>query len=146
MAEKDANIRAFRPGDIQRVMEIERQAFPKGRYPKELILEYARRYPEGFIVVELESDLVGYMIFNREGHIFSMAVKPSFRRKGLGRMMFAHAREHAEDKLWLEVRSRNSGAIRFYENMGMRIRGKVPKYYDTDDALVMEEGFSDHVS
>jgi len=118
-------------------MEIERQAFPKGRYPKELILEYARKYPESFIVLEQENDLAGYMIYDRGGHIFSMAVKPAFRRRGLGSMMFTYARKHADGKLWLEVRSKNTGAIRFYESMGMRVRGKVPRYYETDDALVM---------
>jgi ribosomal protein S18 acetylase RimI-like enzyme len=118
-------------------MEIEQEAFPKGRYPKELILEYARRYPEGFIVVEVENDLAGYMIYDMAGHIFSMAVKPSLRRRGLGRMMFAHAREHANQGLWLEVRSKNTGAIHFYESMGMKIRGKVAGYYEKDDALVM---------
>jgi ribosomal protein S18 acetylase RimI-like enzyme len=66
-----------------------------------------------------------------------MAVKTSRRRKGLGRMMFTHARNHVEGKLWLEVRSKNSGAVRFYESLGMRIRGKVPGYYETDDALIM---------
>ena len=120
-------VRRFREEDVDAVMDIERQAFPKGRYPKELILEYAQKYPEGFIVLELENELAGYMIYDKEGHIFSMAVKPLFRRRGLGRMMFAHAREQAKDKLWLEVRSRNTSAIRFYEKMGMRIMGESPK-------------------
>lgn len=131
------SIRTFGAGDIHRIMEIERQAFPKGRYPKELILDYARRHPDTFIVLEVENELAGYMIYDRGGHIFSMAVKPSFRRKGLGSIMFTHARQRAGDKLWLEVRSKNTGAIRFYENMGMRIMGKVPRYYETDDALLM---------
>jgi len=136
-------LRRFREEDVDAVMEIEREAFPKGRYPKDLILEYARNYPEGFIVLKVESTLAAYMIYDRGGHVFSMAVKPSFRKMGLGRKMFAHARKHAGERLWLEVRSRNTGAIRFYEKMGMRIRGKVPSYYGTDDALVMveEEGF-----
>jgi len=136
-------IRRFRPEDIDEIMEIEQQAFPKGRYPKGLIMEYARKYPESFIVLEVESSVAAYMIYDMGGHVFSMAVKPSFRKMGLGRKMFTHACKHAEGRLWLEVRSRNTGAIRFYEKMGMRIRGKVPSYYGTDDALVMveEEGF-----
>jgi len=138
---KTERIRTFRPDDIHGIMEIERQAFPKGRYPKDLILEYGRKYPGSFLVLELENGLAGYMIYDRGGHIFSMAVKPSCRRKGLGKELINHARDHAEGKLRLEVRSKNTGAIRFYEKMGMRIRGKVPRYYETDDALVMEEGF-----
>lgn len=131
------NVRTFRADDIHGIMEIEREVFPKGRYPKELMMQYARAYPDSFIVTEVEKDLVGYMIYDREGHVFSMAVKPAFRRKGLGRKMFTHARERVEGRLWLEVRSKNAEAIRFYKSMGMRITGKVPGYYETDDALVM---------
>ena len=124
--------------DIHDIMEIERQAFPKSAYSKALILDYARRYPEGFIVLDTGGEVVGYLIYDeQQGHIFSMAVKSSCRRKGLGRMMFMHARNHVEGKLWLEVRSKNSGAVLFYESLGMRIRGKVPGYYETDDALIM---------
>lgn len=65
-----------------------------------------------------------------------MAVKTSHRRKGIGGELFARSLEKAE-RLWLEVRSKNSGAIRFYEKMGMRLVGKVDDYYDGDDALIM---------
>ena len=131
-------IRAFRIEDLHDIMEIERQAFPKSVYPKALILEYARKYPSGFIVLETGGKVAGYLIYDeQEGHIFSMAVKPSRRRQGLGRMLVMHARNHAEGKLWLEVRSKNRGAVGFYERLGMRIRGRVPGYYETDDALIM---------
>jgi ribosomal-protein-alanine N-acetyltransferase len=132
------SVRAFRVEDIHDIMEIERQAFPKSAYPRALILEYARKYPGGFIVMETGREVAAYLIYDeQEGHIFSMAVKPSHRRKGLGRRMFMYARNHVEGKLWLEVRSKNSGAVRFYERLGMRIRGRVPGYYETDDALIM---------
>ena len=133
-----ANVRAFRMDDLHGIMEIERRAFPKSAYPTALILEYAEKYPAGFIVLETEGEVAGYLIYDeQEGHIFSMAVKPSHRRKGLGRMLFMHARNHGEGKLWLEVRSKNRGAVRFYESLSMRVRGRVPGYYETDDALIM---------
>jgi ribosomal-protein-alanine N-acetyltransferase len=134
----DTSIRTFRIEDISEIMKIELQAFPKSAYPKALILEYARKYPGGFIVAETDRGLAGYLMYDdREGHIFSMAVKPSYRKKGIGRLMFTHARKHVKGRLWLEVRSKNTGAIRFYERMGMKTIGKVPGYYETDDALVM---------
>jgi ribosomal-protein-alanine N-acetyltransferase len=138
MGEKSrGNVREFRMADIHDLLEIEREAFPKSGYPKEVIIDYASKYPDSFIVLETGDEIAGYLIYDRGGHIFSMAVKPLHRRKGFGRRMFAHARDHAEKKLWLEVRSKNTGAIRFYEAMGMTIRGRVPRYYETDDAFIM---------
>jgi ribosomal-protein-alanine N-acetyltransferase len=132
------SIRPFRGEDIDDIMEIERRAFPKSPYPKALILEYARKYPEGFMVLQTGRAVAGYLIYDqREGHVFSMAVKPSRRRKGLGTRLFMHARTHAKGKLWLEVRSKNRSALHFYESLGMRIRGKIPGYYEQDDAFIM---------
>ena len=48
-----------------------------------------------------------------------------------------HAVECVGKKLWLEVRSKNSGAIAFYTSLGMKITGKIPDYYKSDDALIM---------
>ena len=119
-------------------MDIEKLAFPKSAYPKALLLDYAKKYPGGFIVLETAGEVAGYLIYDeREGHIFSMAVKPSHRRKGIGKEMFLHARRHGKRKLWLEVRSKNAEAIRFYQSLGMRIRGRIPGYYETDDAFIM---------
>jgi ribosomal-protein-alanine N-acetyltransferase len=130
-------IRAFSIEDLKQILEIEREAFPKTGYPKEVILNYAKRLPDGFIVVETLEQIVGYMIFDQTGHVYSAAVRPSHRRKGFGRKLFLHASEQSYGKLWLEVRSKNTGAIGFYQRIGMRIVGRVQGYYHGDDALIM---------
>jgi len=133
-----AIIRPFRIKDIHDIMEIEGRAIPKSAYPKALILEYARAYPDGFLVLETGGEVAGYLIYDRrQGHILSMAVRPLHRRKGLGSVLFTHARNHARKRLWLEVRSKNTGAVQFYARLGMTVRGRVPNYYETDDALIM---------
>ena len=130
-------IRNFRPKDIIQITKIEEQAFPKTAYPKETFLNYRNSFPDTFIVVETGDDIVGYIIFDSGGHIHSTAVKRSYRMKGFGRMLFMHAVECVGKKLWLEVRSKNSGAIAFYTSLGMKITGKIPDYYKSDDALIM---------
>jgi len=130
-------VRTFRSEDIDKILDIESQAFPKTRYSKEIFLTYAKVLPEGFIVAEGGDDIAGYMIFDPNGHVHSTAVKATHRGRGLGRMMFMHASRHAKARLWLEVRSKNKDAIRFYEELGMKVIGKVPGYYDSDDALLM---------
>jgi len=130
-------IRSFSLEDLKQILEIEREAFPKTGYPKEVILNYAKRLPGGFIVVETGDQIVGYMIFDQTGHVYSTAVRPSHRRKGFGRKLFLNASEQSYGKLWLEVRSKNTGAIGFYQRIGMRIVGRVEGYYHGDDALIM---------
>ena len=130
-------VRTFTSEDIDKILGIESQAFPKTRYSEEIFLTYAKVLPEGFIVAEIGEDIAGYMIFDPNGHVHSTAVEATHRRKGLGRMMFMHASRHAKARLWLEVRSKNKDAIRFYEELGMKVIGKVPGYYDSDDALLM---------
>jgi ribosomal-protein-alanine N-acetyltransferase len=130
-------IRPFSLEDLKQILEIEREAFPKTGYPKDVILNYAKRLPDGFIVVETGEQIVGYMIFDQTGHVYSAAVRPSHRRRGFGRKLFLHASEQSYGKLWLEVRSKNTGAIGFYQRIGMRIVGRVEGYYHGDDALIM---------
>ena len=132
-----AGIRRFKTEDIDAILEIEAVAFPKTAYPREVFLDYAEKDPDGFLVLEIEGAVEGYIISDTGGHIHSMAISPQYRRKGLGKMLFMHAVKYAKEKLWLEVRAENRTAIRFYERLGMRIIGRIPNYYETDDALVM---------
>ena len=131
------NIRKFRQKDIHKILEIEEEAFPKTAYPKETFLYYARRVPDHFMILESGDDLAGYIIFDQDGHIHSTAVKLVHRRKGFGKRLFLHALESSKKRLWLEVRSKNRGAIAFYKSMGMKITEKVANYYGDDDALIM---------
>lgn len=130
-------IRKFKKEDLNKILEIEAQAFPKTAYSKEIFLSYAESLPDSFVVIERGGDMAGYMIFDRDGHIHSTAVRPRYRRMGFGRMLFRHASKEAKKNLWLEVRSKNSGAIAFYKSMGMKTIGKIPAYYGRDDALIM---------
>jgi ribosomal-protein-alanine N-acetyltransferase len=134
------SIRRFQADNIDHVLEIEKQAFPKSAYAKEVLLTYARMLPDTFMVAELGHEIAGYIIFETSGHVLSMAVKPAFRKKGLGTALLMHAREGAEGRLWLEVRSKNVSAIAFYRKAGMEITARVPRYYGDDDALIMAAG------
>jgi ribosomal-protein-alanine N-acetyltransferase len=136
-AEGLLKIRTFRKDDLPQIVEIENQAFPKTAYPKEFLLQYARRLPDGFVVIETGTHILGYIIFDQSGHVYSTAVRVSHRRNGLGTLLFAHALQQTDERLWLEVRSKNEGALAFYRKMGMKVAGRVPDYYTNDDALIM---------
>lgn len=130
-------IREFRLEDMASILGIEEQAFPKTAYSRPVFLHYRKVCPGGFFVIGCGEDVMGYIIYDRGGHIHSMALRPEWRRKGLGTMLFRHAQKKVRRGLWLEVRRRNTGAQTFYKKMGMEIMGRVPNYYGDDDALLM---------
>jgi ribosomal-protein-alanine N-acetyltransferase len=130
-------IRRFRREDLGAVLAVEAQAFPKTAFSMETLLQYADVLPDTFVVIETGDEIVGYVIFDRGGHIHSTAVLTSHRRMGLGAQLFAYAVAQTNGRLWLEVRSKNTGAIAFYRAMGMKVKGTAPNYYGDDDALIM---------
>ncbi|MDK2383626.1 MAG: N-acetyltransferase, partial [Candidatus Korarchaeota archaeon] len=79
----------------------------------------------------------------RKGHIVSVAVLETHRRRGLGtRLMLAAMndlkRSYGAAEAYLEVRVSNLPAIRLYEKLGFRVVRRVPMYYlDGGDAYVM---------
>ena len=130
-------IREFEASDIHGIMEIEAFSAPKTSLPKEIFFYYAKRYPDTFLVVEAGEDIAGYIVFDSSGHILSTVIKPEYRRKGFGKRLVMYALDCIRANLWLEVRSKNHGAIEFYKNLGMKTIGTVPNYYGNDDALIM---------
>ena len=137
MEDASVHIRKFRLEDIREILSIEEGASPKSVYSKETFLHFAVTSPDTFHVVEVDRKVAGYIIFDAKGHIYSIVIHPDHRRTGFGSMLVMNALTQANKAVWIEVRSRNIGAIKFYRNLGMRIVGKIPGYYGTDDALVM---------
>jgi GNAT superfamily N-acetyltransferase len=56
--------------------------------------------------------------------IANVAVRPDYRRKGIGRALTARAMQHARERraiaTWLHVRADNPGAIALYDSLGFR--------------------------
>jgi len=137
-------VRCFRDRDIDEVYEVEMLSF-KDPYPKPLLVFYSRLEPEGFLVAECDSRVVGYVIGVRERgycHIISIAVHPAYRRKGIGSALLKKLIEIMEHKgltsFLLEVRVSNTAAINLYRRFGFRIVRRIPSYYkDGEDCFVM---------
>jgi ribosomal-protein-alanine N-acetyltransferase len=137
-------IRSFAFSDLDPILEIERQAFPKSPYDWATFINLHWLYPETFWVYvdppdRQETEILGYIIFSKDGHIISIAVHPRHRRRGLGGKLLKKAMETLQGKrVWAEVRKGNEGAQVFYFKMGFRIIGQVPNYYGNEDALIIQ--------
>jgi len=132
-------IRRFQPGDLKQILHIEDHAFPKSSYTAEMLRRCHRIFPETFLVFE-EQMVLGYIIFNSDGHVISIAVDPFHRREGIGKhLMDVCESQCRADRLLVEVREGNTGAQEFYRNLGFQVTAKVRFYYDEEDAYVMEK-------
>ena len=138
-------IRRFSFSDLDRILQIERQSFPKSPYDWATFINLHWLYPETFwVYVDAERDqeenqIGGYIIFSQDGHMISVAVHPQHRRRGIGKEFLEKAMKTVRSKkLWAEVRKSNQGALAFYLNMGFQIVGIIPNYYGNEDALIVE--------
>lgn len=90
--------------------------------------------------------LAGYIVARmgaNELHINNVAVRESFRRRGIGRdllnRILEEGRHSAVPCAFLELRAGNSAALALYEKCGFRVASRRKKYYSEppEDALVM---------
>ncbi len=139
----------FRPmteADLQRVLRIERAAYP---YPWSLG-NFRDCLHAGYScwVAELDGELVGYSVLLAaagEGHVLNCCVSPPWQGRGYGRLLMEHlierARVHGVENIYLEVRPSNTAALRLYQRLGFEgialRRGYYPADEGREDALVM---------
>jgi ribosomal-protein-alanine N-acetyltransferase len=138
-------IRPFSLSDLDSILQIESQSFPKSPYDWTTFLSLHHLYLKTFLVClgmnrgQKEEKVLGYIVFSEDGHIISIAVHPQHRKKGIGTRLLQRALNTSHSKkVWAEVRRSNQAAQAFYGKMGFRITGMVPNYYGNEDALIME--------
>lgn len=141
-------LRKMDHADLSSVLEIEdlNYEFP---WPEGIFKDCLRTMTYTNWVIEAPDDvIVGYCIISVaacEAHIMNISVNPNFQRKGAGRKMLAHLIEYARpraEKIFLEVRPSNPGAIDLYRKTGFREIGVRKAYYPAkdgrEDAIMFE--------
>ena len=155
----DCILRRCELSDIIPVMEINLRTLPEhySDYFYESLLE---ELPEAFIVAEISGKIVGYIMckiehgfsnfkklgFVKKGHVVSIAVIDTHRRKGFGSVLVDEAIKGVKlrqcTELYLEVRCSNTDAVKLYEKLGFSIIQRLKSYYrDGEDAYVMAIDF-----
>ena len=134
-------IRRFNWSDLEDILGIEKEAFPKSPYSRFTFLYYSAACSNTFLVYEDErknsNKITGYIIFYPEGHIVSIAVHPAYRRSGIGTELVGGILKRTKGKASVEVRESNEIAKEFYKHLGFFLQAIIPKYYGDEDALVM---------
>ena len=139
---KEVKIRNVSREDLERVYEIEKESF-RDPYPLAFISFLYEVNNKTFLVAEWRGTIVGYVIASAKkdlGHIVSIAIHPSERKKDIGGALILEVLKFlvtaGVTTVKLEVRKSNIEAQRFYEFLGFRCSHIINKYYGDEDALV----------
>ena len=131
-------IRRFSLADLKQVVEIDKNSF-KVPHDEWVFRYYYYLNPENFFIYEADQQVVGFILFEREGHLLYLAVDALYRRRGIGRSLVAEAKKHLKKGAcpWAEVRRSNLAAQRFYQSLGFVRERVIPNYYGYEDAYIM---------
>src|SRR5215471_16793829 len=131
------SVRPFRPGDMYRILTVERAGFAEWAWDRNLFAEYARSCGDLFLVVESGDRVVGYSItcitrrlLRHRAELVSIAILPSMRGKGAANVLMSsilrRLRIRGIPRIALTVKETNARARAFYEKYGFRRVRRVP--------------------
>jgi len=139
-------IRPLGPDDVDAVVAIESEAFTTPWQADTFESLIDRDGVELIVMADELDGVIGYAVLwciLDQGELANLAVSPARRGVGLGSHLLRHvvgvARRRRVEKLFLEVRASNAGAIGLYTRFGFSDVGLRRAYYDNprEDARVM---------
>jgi len=136
----------MRDEDLDAVMEIELRAYPFP-WTRGIFEDCLRANYPAWVLLEGEA-VVGYGVVSvaaGEAHVLNICVDPVLQGRGHGRRLLRAllhlARGRGAERLFLEVRPSNRGAMALYQDEGFNEIGRRPRYYPAqngrEDAIVM---------
>lgn len=144
----DPILRQATNDDLDALMQLEHRCFRDDRLSRRSFRRFLDMPRDRLIIAELENELVGYCLVlmsaaTRLARIYSIAVSPVARGRGLGERLVQEAEREAVEAdrivMRLEVREDNAAAINLYKRLGYRQFGTYRDYYeDHGDALRFE--------
>ena len=138
-------IRLIKAEDIDRAAELEKENLGNEAWTQGQILTASTRDDTIYLVAEKSGQIIGLcgvQNIQGDGEITNVSVDKRFRGQGVGYKMMRQLLERGHGigikNYTMEVRSKNTAAIRLYEKLGFKSEGKRPGFYDNpkDDAEI----------
>ena len=143
-------------------MSINEECLPEN-YSSFFYRDLYRRFPKTFVVAEADGEIQGYIMCRietglskmktlrptRMSHVVSIAVRESYRRRGIASGVIKEALKHSREEYgasecYLEVRLGNEPAIHLYNKLGFdKVKRNYGYYMDGEDAWVMAISLED---
>lgn len=145
MIDSVLQIRPARLADLDGLVSLENASFETDRLSRRSFRHWLTTDHCALLIAEEQDRLAGYILIiyhpgTRLGRIYSLAVAPETRGRGVAKMLMAAGEQAAKEDgrlhLRLEVSVDNIPAIRLYESLGYQQFGIYRDYYeDHKDAL-----------
>lgn len=126
-------IRKARSADIDSILEIEQESFPRPWSRNSFEIELYKISGD-FLVYDVDGIVAGYIVFwyiLDEAELAVIAVSKKFRRQKIAEKLLKYCiEEHSNISIiYLEVEKTNEAAVALYEKFGFNINGVIKDYY-----------------
>ncbi|MCW0484005.1 GNAT family N-acetyltransferase [Gaoshiqia sediminis] len=142
-------IRQARSQDLEQLLHLEELCFNEESFSRQQLRYLSTRAKADFLLTEEAGEITAFIVLlkrkNSSGlRIYSLAVSPRHRGKGLARLLLAEAGKRAQtygiSYLTLEVSAFNEPAVCLYKQQGFEVFGERPAYYKNGSkALLMRK-------
>jgi ribosomal-protein-alanine N-acetyltransferase len=130
-------LRAYEPQDFEQLYALDHLCFPPGiAYSKWMLRHFLKMPSANCIVATVGEDIPGFVITEEAGplgHILTLDVGESSRRRGLGTQLLqrseAELLERGVTEMVLETAVENAAGVAFWHRHGYRTVGTLKKYY-----------------
>jgi ribosomal protein S18 acetylase RimI-like enzyme len=135
--------------DLNALVDLENTCFQTDKLSSRSMKRWIQSEHAVLLLAEEQGEILAYGLVwchrgTRLARLYSLAVNPSMRGKGLARELLSRLEVYSAKKgrlyMRLEVSKSNQAAITLYEQSGYRIFGEYSDYYDDHmDALRMQK-------
>src|SRR4030067_936652 len=135
---------------LDKLLAIEKQSFGKEAFTKQHIDYLLTDYNAIALAARVNDEIEGFVIARIEmernlplGHILTLDVSPSHRRKGIAQKLLRETevllKQKGVNECRLEVREDNVAAINLYKKLGYKKTGTLEKYYNGAHGLYLKK-------
>lgn len=135
---------------LERLYEIEMECFDEEAFTKRQIVQLLKDYNSVSLVAKENGMIIGFIVAmiypDRKavnGHILTIDISPSHRRKGIARMLLQEIESVFAQKgvqaCLLEVREDNVAAINLYKKLGYKEIGRLENYYGNNHGICFKK-------